>query len=81
MTKSPVAAARESKGLTRSQLSAVIGYSYSVVANAELGNLACVPKSWTTGLASVGIDRDELNAAYLAWRSEMAAAAAGKAGA
>lgn len=80
-TKSPVALAREAKGLNRSELAAAIGYSYSSVANAELGNLAGIPASWTPGLAAVGIDRDELNAAYLAWRSAMATAAAGKAGA
>lgn len=70
-TENPIRAARTSLGLTRTELAAILGRTYSSVSTIEAGGFSALDESLREGFESLGIDFDALAAAYAAWRFEI----------
>ncbi len=68
-TTNPVKAARERHGLSRVAFARASGCPYHVIALAELGYPARIPKPVARALAAIGESADDLADQYEVWRA------------
>ena len=65
--KNPVVSIREGLGISRRRLSLLLGVSYGVLAQTELGYPLTLPESISSGLERLGFDRERAEQEYRAW--------------
>lgn len=71
--KNPFQEAREALGKDRKGMAIALDVGYERVAAAEVGNMRQIPKTWRPRLAALGLNTEELEARYQAWRQEQVA--------
>lgn len=63
---------RKDLGIGRAQFSVLLGVSYGILSQTELGYpLTTLPESVATGLERLGFDREQIEQEYRAWRSSL----------
>ena len=62
---------RKDLGIGRAQFSVLLGVSYGILSQTELGYPLTLPESVATGLERLGFDREQIEQEYRAWRSSL----------
>jgi|LFRM01.1.fsa_nt_gb hypothetical protein len=69
--ENPVLEIRKDLGIGRAQFSVLLGVSYGILSQTELGYPLTLPESVATGLERLGFDREQIEQEYRAWRSSL----------
>jgi len=69
--ENPVLEIRTDLGIGRAQFSVLLGVSYGILSQTELGYPLTLPESVATGLERLGFDREQIEQEYRAWRSSL----------